>query len=123
MLYSPLPPYFWKGYSRAAKHFKTEIAKLQKWKQRDPEIFKPVNAVLYHAYTQYAEEMVARRVRNKSIIPGRVVERNDHEDEKDEEPVGVEYFGYDPEQVERQALGKRYRKREKETKKEGRHKG
>lgn len=123
MLYSPLPPYFWKRNNKAARHFKTEILKLQKWKQRDGRVFESIHAVLYHTYTQYFERILAQRVRNKPITPGRVVVREDYEDEEDEEPVGVEYFGYDPEQVERQALGKRYRKREKEEEEEAKKEG
>ncbi len=122
MLYGHQPKYFWNTNTRAARHFRRELKKLFAWIRRDKEPFAAINMVLYHSYAQHFKEILAERTRSRPERY-RVREQEDYEDEKSEEPVGVEYFGYDPEQVERQALGKRYRKREKEeAQKEGRQK-
>jgi len=122
MLYGLQPPYFWNTNSRAARHFKRELAKMFAWRRRDKTPFEAVNTVFYHTYAQHFKEILAERARNKPERY-RKVKQDDCEDEKAGKPVGVEYFGYDHEQVERQRLGKRYRKREKEeAKKEGRQK-
>ncbi len=122
MLYGMQPPYFWNTNSKAGRHFKREIKKLFAWIRREKEPFDAINKVFYHTYAQYFKEILAERTRSRPERY-RTLEQEDFEDEKSEEPVGVEYFGYDPEEVERQALGKRYRKREKEeAKKEGRQK-
>lgn len=98
-----------------------EMKKLIAWIQRDKQLFKAVHTVFYHTYSQYFKEILAERTRSRPERY-RIIEQEDYEDEKSEEPVGVEYFGYDPEEVERQALGKRYRKREKEEAEKGRQK-
>lgn len=122
MLYGQQPPYFWNNGGKAARHFRMEMKKLIAWIQRDKQLFQSVHTVFYHTYSQYFKEILAERTRNKPERY-RKVKQDDCEDEKAGKSVGVEYFGYDPEQVERQRLGKRYRKREKEeAKKESRRK-
>lgn len=114
MLYgNRLPPYFWNTNSKAAYHFKREIQKLQAWKYRDKKLFDAVHTVFYHTYSQYAKEMLAKKVKNKPISKGRPAKIDD-EDDDETEAVGLEAFGYDPEEIRRQALGKRYRQSEKE---------
>ena len=98
------------------------MKKLIAWIQRDKSLFASVHTVFYHTYSQYFKKILAKRTRDRPERY-RVVDQDDSKDEKSEEPVGVEYFGYDPEEVKRHTLGKRYRKREKEeAKKEGQQK-